>query len=511
MPKMASEAKTTDSVLRLQNPDEQSVGGTGSDPKDKDKSVNVGTSARVIAKPKSTSSAGSSKAKGSRHSSASSSSSTASKRDSSQEKHGEVKKARLDSGSSDPGLKDTIQSVFKESLREMMEAQMAMFASMQQQQQRACARDLLAGGSSRERGAPLRADDDLDDSDGEGHNGPPVLEPIDPPTGMRKKGGGRNHRDRMDHEISDDDDLDLDADVEMVTRDENPDDNNNNQDGDDGVADAGDDFDDALDQLAEDFGGDDLTGKPVSDKLANIVNKIVRAKLGKEKLKDKLNDEAYRKPANCQNLTVPKINLEMLSKIKPSVRSNDIKTQRLQHMLQKAMVPIILMYDELRTQAKQKPGTNPHLAQGQGLPMATMAKYAADALALMANLNFEMTQNRKDSIRWCLNGQYKQICAESKPFTDQLFGDNLPATLRDIGATSRVTNQAAVGNSGQYQYKKGPNSKNGRGRGHSQWQQNQWQQSQWQNRRPYNAKNQYWQNRGYNNGQNQSKKKAQDK
>ena len=78
------------------------------------------------------------------------------------------------------------------------------------------------------------------------------------------------------------------------------------------VADSdGDDFGAALNQLAEEFDGDDITGKPVNEKLAGTVNRIVRAKLVEGKLKEKMNDEAYRKSANWQNLTVPKINAEM--------------------------------------------------------------------------------------------------------------------------------------------------------------------------------------------------------
>lgn len=361
----------------------------------------------------------------------------------------------------------------------------AMLTTMQEQclGPRDAARDRdLGAGPSRERGAPLDDHGDLDDEEDDLS---PQVEPVTghhrPNPGRRRRGGagsdvGPNHHDGSD------DGFDLDADVAMVARGNDPDDN---KDG-DGSDSDGDDFDAALNQLAEEFDGDEPTGKPVSEKLARIVNNIVRAKLAKDKLKDKLNDEAYRKPSNCQNLTVPKINTEMWDRIKPGVRSNDIKAQRLQQMLQKAMVPVILMYEDLRkSHGKSGQGNNSQ----QGLSRVNMAKYAADVLALLANLNWEMTQQRKDSIRVCLNGQYKQICSETKPFTDLLFGDNLPSTLRDIGTTSRVSQAAAGGTGYQQTYKKGPHSKNGRGRGH-------WQQNQWQSRRTPHGRGQNWQSRG---------------
>ena len=87
------------------------------------------------------------------------------------------------------------------------------------------------------------------------------------------------------------------------------------------------------------------------------MNRIVQGKLAKDKLQEKMNDEAYRKPSNCQNLTVPKIKPEMWDRIKPGARSNDIRAQRLQQMLQKATVPVIQMYEDSRKNHDKAKGT----------------------------------------------------------------------------------------------------------------------------------------------------------
>lgn len=187
---------------------------------------------------------------------------------------------------------------------------MAMFANFQQQHMAAAPTAARGGCSSDPLCQEAMTEASDADTDSEQDEGPPVLEPVDcraPPVPARKKGGGTKrpaappqHQISGDEDESDSED-DLDADIaRAMLQGSDPDDNINNQDG----ADQN-EFDAALDQLAEEFGNDDLTGKPVSDKLANIVNRIVRAKLSHDKLKDKLNDDAYRKPANCENLTVP--------------------------------------------------------------------------------------------------------------------------------------------------------------------------------------------------------------
>ena len=488
--------KNSDPASGSGNPQSNPASGSGcgSSPK-------LGLTDKSKEKPhnESSDSASSSRGSGSSKSSRKRSSSTASGSD----KH--AKKSNSKSSDDITSLAD-VQGAFSNTLREMMETQMAMFQSMLQQH-RSCPDPVLVAGSSNGGGFPPRSEAEEGEEE-EWSGAPPHLEPDMTPTPVGKRNGERTQKKpgaKTVHEVSEsEEELDLDNDVAAATteyqdvdKDGGPHDRCEDSDRDD-------DFDAALSQLLEDFGGDDVPGKPVNDKLADIVNKIVRAKLPKEKLTDKLSDEAYRRPANCQNLTVPKINPEMWDKVK-AVRSADIKMQRLQTMLQKAMVPVILMYDDLRKyHGHVKPSK-----QQVGLSRATMAKYAADTLALLANLNWELTQARKDAIKPSLNGSYKQICSDAKPFTDLLFGDNLPATLRDIGATSRVS-QAATASSGYNRYKKGPGSKNGPGRG------------QWQNRRSsysHQHKSQNWQGRGYQHHnkyqasaqtQNQSKRK-QDK
>lgn len=156
--------------------------------------------------------------------------------------------------------------------------------------------------------------------------------------GSQKKERGRDTEDETADLLGD-----LDDDLAQVTAqnmsDDDPDENINNEK-EDG------ELDDVLDQLAQEFDGEEVTGPDVSEKLAAIVNRMARAKLAKEKLRDKMNDEAYRRPSNCQNLVVPKINPEMWDRIRPGIRSADIKVQKLQQVLQKAMMPVLQMYED---------------------------------------------------------------------------------------------------------------------------------------------------------------------
>ena len=145
-----------------------------------------------------------------------------------------------------------------------------------------------------------------------------------------------------------------------------------------------------------------------------------------------MTDESYHRPSNCHNLTVPVLNPGMWSRVKPDVRSDDVKYQRMIRILLQAFVPVLRILDVSRSNVNDEWSTR----------RGDITRYAGDAMGLLAHLNWELNQHRKDNIKTCLDGPYKQICSETRPFTNNLFGDNLPAELKDIGTTSRTMNES---------------------------------------------------------------------
>ena len=153
---------------------------------------------------------------------------------------------------------------------------------------------------------------------------------------------------------------------------------------------------------------------------------MVRTKLSDEKLKEKLS--SCSRPANCENLTATKVNPEVWSKIQSGTRSRDLKFQRLQNIVPKAVIPLIKLTDQC-----MKPEFS-----AQQLSSENVTRPLFDVIALLGHANCELIQRRRDLIRTDLNNQYQQICAEHVGFTDLLFGDDLRKQIQDISATNRM-------------------------------------------------------------------------
>ena len=102
---------------------------------------------------------------------------------------------------------------------------------------------------------------------------------------------------------------------------------------------------DILCDIAQDNDLDNQCGSPVGDKLAAMLNKMARSKLSEEKLKEKLNK--YSRPQNCENLVGAKVNPEIWSKIRPQTRSRDLKMQKIQNTILKAITPLAELSDSL--------------------------------------------------------------------------------------------------------------------------------------------------------------------
>ena len=211
--------------------------------------------------------------------------------------------------------------------------------------------------------------------------------------------------------------------------------------------------DGVLNEMSQELDCDELCGPPMLDKLATVVNKMLRTKLSEDKLKEK--QGLYTRPQNCETLVTTRVNAEIWSKLQSHTRSVDIRLQKVQALLLKGIVPILRIAN---TQLNSDGGANAESHK-------EMTRQALDAISLLSQANQELNQRRRELIKPDLNEKYQQICAEHVPCTDLLFGDDLHKTLQEITATNRVSQQF----SGPPAFKKNLNSnrsKNERGRWH---------------------------------------------
>ena len=72
----------------------------------------------------------------------------------------------------------------------------------------------------------------------------------------------------------------------------------------------------------------DKTDPNINEHLANLINKRFAGQLKEAKLKEKL--ELYARPGNCEKLKVPLVNHELWCKLKPPVKSQDLRLADIQ-------------------------------------------------------------------------------------------------------------------------------------------------------------------------------------
>ena len=75
----------------------------------------------------------------------------------------------------------------------------------------------------------------------------------------------------------------------------------------------------------------DETGPYVDTELASIAKTLIKDGLPEEKLQDKMSK--YHRPGNCENLTKVRVNQAVWDNLSPSVRSHDVKMQKVQTSL----------------------------------------------------------------------------------------------------------------------------------------------------------------------------------
>jgi len=115
----------------------------------------------------------------------------------------------------------------------------------------------------------------------------------------------------------------------------------------------------------------DETGLSVNAELANVVNAMVKDGLPEEKLQEKLNK--YHRQENCESLTKVRVNQAVWDHLTPTIRSQDVKLQKVQTSIFKEMCALTTMIDKLLEHLPSLPAGN------------DLVQQSTDALVLFAN------------------------------------------------------------------------------------------------------------------------------
>jgi len=200
---------------------------------------------------------------------------------------------------------------------------------------------------------------------------------------------------------------------------------------------------------ADDLGGEDnsepsnpvqfyevseTVGTDVDKQLAGIITTVSTSRLSEDKLREK--SSLYVRPANCPPLVATRVNPEIWDKLSPLTRSKDIKFQKVQKSIIHGMVAVTSCADLLVKATRN--------AETIGVDkMAGMVTSLVDGLALITNANQELNQCRRDDHRSDLNDAYKSLCTPNHEIdtTEWLYGPNLPARIKDMNETNKMSSQ----------------------------------------------------------------------
>ncbi|PFX12485.1 hypothetical protein AWC38_SpisGene23553 [Stylophora pistillata] len=173
-----------------------------------------------------------------------------------------------------------------------------------------------------------------------------------------------------------------------------------------------------LKEVEEEYNKVDKTGPNINEHMANLINKRFAGKLREAKLKEKL--ELYVRPGNCEKLKVPLVNHELWGKLKPPVKSQDLRLANVQQTVVKATIALAEATEKI-SKVKGKMDEKPKIISS-----------LTDSLALLGHATYELSLRRRDIMRPSINKELRALCNQQIPVTDFLLGDDVQSSLKTI-------------------------------------------------------------------------------
>ena len=156
--------------------------------------------------------------------------------------------------------------------------------------------------------------------------------------------------------------------------------------------------------IAQDFSEQEDTGPPISQKLADIINKRWSEKLGEHKLHEKR--DKYPRPTNCERAIVTRVNPEICARIDHYAKQLDLRASSIQTNLVKVGAILAQSTDKLLS-LEQTEVTNSEIK--------ALITLNTDAIALLGHASCDLTQRRRETLKPHLNKEYATLCASHVP------------------------------------------------------------------------------------------------
>ncbi|KAK2559389.1 hypothetical protein P5673_018010 [Acropora cervicornis] len=201
-----------------------------------------------------------------------------------------------------------------------------------------------------------------------------------------------------------------------------------------------------LEDLVAEFNPEKATGPPISEKLAELTNGLLKEGLSKDQISTI--NQKYLKPKNCPFLEAPKVNNLLWNQLKQEPKNLDTSLQKGQGFLMSALYAMITVCNDLAQNHNDV--KNPYYFDSR-FGVGPFCKQTA----------------RRDLLRPHLNKPYQSLCNPSTPITSYLFGEDLNKQVDDLTKANKIGHKVQ-GPSTKPRYHPYGSSSGARGRGYRQ-------------------------------------------
>ena len=187
-------------------------------------------------------------------------------------------------------------------------------------------------------------------------------------------------------------------------------------------------------KLGKKFISTEVCDSNINQDLADNVNYLFKNGIEEERYKVLIKDEENPRPANCEALTVVKVNQLVWEAVTPAGRTRDLKMQNMEASIIKAATILAKSVDVMGNAAN---------ADGvlDGDVLGKLVEDNNDVLALLGHTNKQINMARKDFLRKEINPEYSHLCNHNIPVTKFLFGDDVSQSAKDIEDCSKLSNK----------------------------------------------------------------------
>lgn len=179
----------------------------------------------------------------------------------------------------------------------------------------------------------------------------------------------------------------------------------------------------------------EVTSADVDKTLAENITDLFRNGMDTEQYNELTKEDANARPDNCPGLSIVRTNRLVWDQMSNFTQQNDKKLQTIEKTIIKAAT---IMTKTVNDMAKDEANINRQYIEN-----------CNDSLALLGHCNRQVNLLRKDLIKPDLRWDYVHLCAHSVPYTENLFGDDVSKSAKEIETCNKLGRNIGRGHGGR--------------------------------------------------------------